>query len=733
MNFMTRHKKLIKVLVAMLVIITVFNFLCPFANADKTEEMEKESKETFSLGKSVDGILGILLIGGRIHLSAIGEAMDLVLTSFNNFEKLDISTILFNHVELTDVNFFNINGASSNVIKTLRTSISGWYIGIRNVAAALLVIVCIYVGIRLALALTGEEKAKYKQMLIDWVTSVALLFILHYLMLFIITLNNVIVKGIESGIVNGIGAESISELSDQFFVFTWVTPEGGFQWSFIAGTINAILYLVLKIMTLVFLITYIKRMVTIGFLIVIAPLVTITYSIDKISDGKAQGMNTWFREFSYNVLIQPFQCIIFAALASIASVLANTATVTSGFMALFLLIFIFEAEKLVKHIFHFQSSSLGDAITSAVLAASVAQKSMAFAEQVKGKAESRIAASSKVRPEFKKEQQSKKYMKLKEGNHNKRAALYRKRLQAQKKIGKGIKAIDSKINNNRVLKLGRSIGRGAYRLTSKANNIIVKAGMGFAIAGAMGQDEVAVGSAIGQGFKAGKENIAKEKAYYSGAQKHKIARAYNDMKDEELAQITQDYLASGKNAGKTEAQQAEEIDKIFNDKVMDLFTGAETAVTAKQNKLLSSMKDYGNFLAVQGKGRDDQFDELEKIIDGIDSGNIGELWSGDDAAGFGVIPTYQLGEINRGAGRSHKTIIKETIEGAPRNPKTNKASPEDIVERFGVEKAGTKKSGASATRGVIKKDNEQRKFKSGEDINFAALDAEVEKKKKGKK
>ena len=46
-------------------------------------------------------------------------------------------------------------------------------------------------------------------------------------------------------------------------------------------------------------------MVTIGFLIVIAPLVTITYSIDKISDGKAQGMNTWFREFAYNVLIQP--------------------------------------------------------------------------------------------------------------------------------------------------------------------------------------------------------------------------------------------------------------------------------------------------------------------------------------------------------------------------------------------------------------------------------------------
>jgi hypothetical protein len=188
--------------------------------------------------------------------------------------------------------------------------------------------------------------------------------------------------------------------------------------------------------------------------------------------------------------------------------------------------------------------------------------------------------------------------------------------------------------------------------------------MGFAIAGAMGQDEVAVGTALNQGFKAGKENAAKERAYREGAHKHGIARAYNDMKDKEIKKITQEYLANEKNAGKTSAQQAEEIDKIFNDRVMALFSGEATAESKEQSKLLSKMKDYGTFLAAQGKDRDSQYDELEKIIDGIDSGNIGELWSGDDAAGFGVIPTYQLGEINKGAGRSHKTIIKETIDGA---------------------------------------------------------------------
>ena len=131
---------------------------------------------------------------------------------------------------------------------------------------------------------------------------------------------------------------------------------------------------------------------------------------------------------------------------------------------------------------------------------------------------------------------------------------------------------------------------------------------------------------------------------------------------------------------------------------MDLFSGAAPAVTEKENKLLSGMKDYGIFLAAQGKNRDEQFDELEKIIDGIDSGSIGELWSGDDAGGLGVIPTYHLGESNKGAGKSHKTIIKDTIVEVKQAKKAQKqkATKDDIVKAFEKGENG----------GVIKKNNE---------------------------
>ena len=150
---------------------------------------------------------------------------------------------------------------------------------------------------------------------------------------------------------------------------------------------------------------------------------------------------------------------------------------------------------------------------------------------------------------------------------------------------------------------------------------------------------------------------------------------------------------------------------------MDLFTGAETAVTAKQNKLLANMQDYGVFLAAQGKDRDEQFTELEKIVDGIDSGSIGELWSGDDAAGLGVVPTYQLGEINKGAGRSHKTIIKETLTSA--KGKNKKANANQVADKF--------------KGGVIRKDAEQREIESNTDIDFDALDEDYEKRLNGGK
>ena len=48
-----------------------------------------------------------------------------------------------------------------------------------------------------------------------------------------------------------------------------------------------------------------------AFLTLIAPIVSLTYPIDKMNDGKAQAFNMWLKEYIFNALLQPFHLIIY--------------------------------------------------------------------------------------------------------------------------------------------------------------------------------------------------------------------------------------------------------------------------------------------------------------------------------------------------------------------------------------------------------------------------------------
>ena len=55
----------------------------------------------------------------------------------------------------------------------------------------------------------------------------------------------------------------------------------------------------------------------------IAPLITLTYPLDKISDGKAQAFNMWIREYIFNALIQVVHIMLYIVLISSAESLVK--------------------------------------------------------------------------------------------------------------------------------------------------------------------------------------------------------------------------------------------------------------------------------------------------------------------------------------------------------------------------------------------------------------------------
>ena len=114
----------------------------------------------------------------------------------------------------------------------------------------------------------------------------------------------------------------------------------------------AIIYIVLILYTVIFSFTYLRRVVYMAFLTIIAPLVAITYPIDKINDGKAQAFDMWLKEYIFNLLIQPLHLLLYIILINSAMAFASK----NIFYVVLALGFFVPAEKLLRRFFGFEKA-----------------------------------------------------------------------------------------------------------------------------------------------------------------------------------------------------------------------------------------------------------------------------------------------------------------------------------------------------------------------------------------
>ena len=114
-----------------------------------------------------------------------------------------------------------------------------------------------------------------------------------------------------------------------------------------------ILYMILIVFLIMFTVRYLKRVIYIAFLTLIAPLVALTYPIDKLRDGKAQAFNMWFREYIFNVMIQPFHLLIYTILVGSALSFASQYMI----YAIIAMAFLVPAENLLRSFFGFDKAT----------------------------------------------------------------------------------------------------------------------------------------------------------------------------------------------------------------------------------------------------------------------------------------------------------------------------------------------------------------------------------------
>lgn len=285
--------------------------------------------------------------------------------------KLTPAEIFAGNVSALDANFFKtegdhnqeLGGSEKSIVEQLRDTVATWYVALRNIAIVGLLSALLYIGIRIVISSSAGDKAKYKQFFVDWVVALCLIFFLHYIMAFTMTMSETVTDVLAGDRTNQGRIKEVNirlTETDGTTTFKYAGTEVCFSSNFTGvarmkadyqgGTLKigySILYIALTVYTVYFAFVYLKRLLMLAFFTMIAPLVALTYPLDKIRDGKAQAFNYWFKEYMFYALLQPMHMLLYTVFVSSAlSVAANNLL-----YAIVALAFIVPAEKIVKQMF----------------------------------------------------------------------------------------------------------------------------------------------------------------------------------------------------------------------------------------------------------------------------------------------------------------------------------------------------------------------------------------------
>ena len=176
---------------------------------------------------------------------------------------------------------------------------------VRNLSIMLLVVVLMYIAIRMLIgSASASQTAKLKDMLIGWVRAIFLIFVLQYLAVGLVALSNTAIS-----IINHVASDTLMDVEKKIMQNVF-----GNYW--LEGSIVKQVFYFLSMLSIIwyqlkFFLVYIKRAMQVYMLMIISPLICVSYPIDRIADDRGQALRQWIIDFSTAILMQPFQYMIY--------------------------------------------------------------------------------------------------------------------------------------------------------------------------------------------------------------------------------------------------------------------------------------------------------------------------------------------------------------------------------------------------------------------------------------
>ncbi len=223
--------------------------------------------------------------------------------------------IFSNKVVLLDANIFDAPDSNQNIIEimqdgdqslavALKRTVSNIYVWLRNICAVVLLCLLIYTGIRILItAASPYEQAKWKKALLDWLKALCLLMFMHFIMVGIFYISDLLVDAMS---ISFNGSSITASIRWAFANTSWTDGT--------ALIVITILYAYVTFLTIVFFISYFKRLVWVVILTVISPVVATSYAL---GNSQTQIFNKWIKEYILTVLLQAFHMLIFYILVGL--------------------------------------------------------------------------------------------------------------------------------------------------------------------------------------------------------------------------------------------------------------------------------------------------------------------------------------------------------------------------------------------------------------------------------
>lgn len=334
---------------------------------------------------ALNAISGIF---NKLLLSIADGIQSSIDSLFNEGENLTVYKVIFGKIDKLSIDYWeagketteevsgdeklNIDADEENPegivdnapAPTLKKIVDYWYSVLFGIAISIYLIMLLYIGVRILLNSTGKASQKYKEMLSSWVVGIIILAFFPYAMRYTLIINNMFVDILGS---EGSAEEQVietdteeqaekNEIESTKDVMLKVREEAEAK-NNIALTV---VYIILLGQLIVLLGVYYKRVFMMAFLITIFPVVATLYIWEKASKGSSNSLTTWFKEYVVIVFTQTFHAIVYVVLINGAfEAFKNN---DNWFVFMLSVMFLFEAEKIIRKIFNMQSSAgtIGD-------------------------------------------------------------------------------------------------------------------------------------------------------------------------------------------------------------------------------------------------------------------------------------------------------------------------------------------------------------------------------------